>query len=103
MSAHMTSAGAGATVEAGGFASGAAISPFARAMPSREPSRPMWLVPTLVMTATRGRAHSASRVISPAWFMPISTTSTSASMGASSSVRGTPMRLLKLPAVACTR
>ena len=81
----------------------ARTSALARAMFWREPRLPMWLVPTLVMTATLGRAARLMRVSSPAWFMPISTTRSWASSGAAKMVRGTPMRLLKLPAVACTR
>ena len=99
----MTTRGAGATVLAGALARGATISPLARAMFSRLPKRPMWLVPTLVIAATRGRAAAARRSISWGWFMPISTTRTCASSGASSRVMGTPMRLLKLPAVAWVR
>ncbi len=78
-------------------------SALARAMFSREPRSPMWLVPTLVITASVGAQQAAMRAISFGWFMPISHTSTSASSGAESTVRGRPMRLFKLPCVAWTR
>ena len=63
----------------------------------------MWLVPTLVMTASVGLQAAARRSISCGWFMPSSQTSTSASSGAESTVSGRPMRLLRLPVVAWTR
>ena len=78
------------------------MSALARAMFSLLPGRPMWLVPTLVMSATVGLATAERRVSSPLWFMPISATSTWSSSEAESTVSGSPMRLLKLPAVACT-
>ena len=79
------------------------ISALARAMFSRLPSRPMWLVPTLVIAASAGWHAAARRSISWAWFMPSSQTTTSASSGVESTVRGPPMRLLRLPRVAWQR
>ena len=54
----------------------------------------MWAMPTLVTTPMCGRAMCAIAPISPEAFMPISTTSASASRGHASTVRGAPMRLL---------
>ena len=70
---------------------------------SREPRSPIWLVPTLVMTASVGWQAAARRSISCGWFMPSSQTRTSESSGAESTVSGRPMRLLKLPTVACVQ
>jgi len=55
---------------------------------------------TLTTSATVGRVSSLSRAISPAWFMPISTTQRLASGRALHSVSGTPQKLLKLDGLA---
>ena len=49
---------------------------------------------TVVTTATCGRTISASGVISPGWFMPISSTAKALSGGMRASVSGTPQWLL---------
>ena len=95
------SASAGATSRAGAIPE--TTSALARAMFSRLPRSPMWLVPTLVTQARAGRQAAARRSISPAWFMPSSQTSTSAPSGAESTVSGRPIRLLRLPSVAWVR
>lgn len=55
-----------------------------------------------VITVIVGSAIARRRVISPGTFMPNSITATSAVSGNASSVSGTPTRLFRLPAVACT-
>ncbi len=52
---------------------------------------------TLVHTRTSGSAIATRRLISPAWFMPSSTTATSAPCRSSSSDSGRPMWLFRLP------
>ena len=50
--------------------------------------------PTAVITATSGATMRTSGVISSAWFMPISNTARSVSLGIRAKVSGTPMWLL---------
>ena len=97
----MTQLGYSPAAPVGGRAS--TISALARAMLARLPSRPMWATPTLVMTPMCGRAMAAIRAISPAAFMPISTTRASVSRGADSTVSGAPIVELRLPRVAWVR
>ena len=54
----------------------------------------------LLTSAIVGAAICARRAISPAWFMPSSTTAARQPSRRRSSVSGTPMSLLKLPSVA---
>ena len=77
--------------------------PFSWAMASRLPMNSMCAVPMFVMMATSGFAIAARGWISPGWFMPISSTAISSAALARSSMRGTPMWLLKLPSVFSTR
>ena len=60
---------------------------------------PRCAAPTLVHTRTSGSASATSRAISPAWFMPSSTTATSGRRRSSSSESGSPMWLFRLPGV----
>ena len=62
----------------------------------------MWAVPILVITAISGWAQRDSRAISPGPRMPISTTTAAWSPWVPNKVRGTPMSLLLLLALACT-
>ena len=56
-----------------------------------------------VITAIVGSMMSRMRAISPGTLAPASTTSASVSSGALRMVSGTPIRLLRLALVACTR
>ena len=78
-------------------------SPLAIATPSRPPSRSVCACPTTVTTPMSGRATSHNLLISPNPRIPISTTKTSVSSGASRMVTGSPCSLLKLRSLARVR
>ncbi len=71
-------------------------------MASTDAKCPTWASPTLVHTRTSGSASSTSRLISPAWFMPSSTTATSGRLRSSRSVSGRPMWLFRFPTLRYT-
>ena len=77
-------------------------SAFASAIASTEAKCPTCASPTLVHTRTSGSASSTSRLISPAWFIPNSTTATSGRLRSSSSVSGRPMWLFRFPTLRYT-
>ena len=79
------------------------ISAFAAATPASPPTPSRCTGPTFVMTATSGAAMAASRRISPAWLIPISTTATSCPACRPSSVSGRPTRLFRFPSLRRTR
>jgi hypothetical protein len=78
------------------------ISAFASAIASGELKNPRCASPTFVHTRTSGSASATSWLISPAWFIPSSTTATSGRARSSSSESGRPMWLLKLPGLRYT-
>ena len=59
----------------------------------------MWDRPMQVMTPTSGLAQRDSRLISPAWFMPISMTAYCVPASIWNRVRGRPSSLFWLPSV----
>ena len=75
---------------------------MAAAIASTEPSSSTWTGPTLVITATSGSAIAASSAIWPAPRIAISSTSTSVSGGASSTVSGRPISVLRFSLLAWT-
>ena len=79
------------------------ISALASAIASCDPKDSRCAVPTLVQTRTSGSAMPTSCRISPAWFMPSSTTATSAPCCRSSSDSGRPMWLFRLPRLRMVR
>ncbi len=70
---------------------------FSRAIPSREPSRPMCAVPMLVIRARSGRTMSASAAISPGWLTPISSTAQRCAAPTWKQASGTPVSEFRLP------
>ena len=74
-----------------------------RGQPAREVDMPQTDV-TRVFDAFfgngSGSTNARSAATSPGWFVPISTTATSASSGMASSVSGTPTWLFRFPRVA---
>src|SRR2546422_708317 len=76
---------------------------FSCITPASEPNPSTCAYPTFVITAIVGSITSRRRGISPGTLAPASTTRASASSGAPRIVSGTPTRLFRLPAVACTR
>ena len=79
------------------------ISALASAIASSDAKKPRWASPTLVQTRTSGSATRTSVLISPAWFMPSSTTAISGRRLSSMSESGSPMWLLKFPLLRTTR
>ena len=77
-------------------------SALASAIASTDAKCPTCASPTLVHTRTSGSASSTSRLISPAWFIPSSTTATSGRLRSSSSVSGRPMWLFRFPTLRYT-
>ena len=77
--------------------------PLASAIASADSKNPRWASPTLVQTRTSGSAMPTSVRISPAWFMPSSTTAISGRPRSSSSDSGRPMWLFRLPLFLNTR
>ena len=75
---------------------------MAAAIASTEPSSSTWTGPTLVITATSGSAIAASSAIWPAPRIAISSTSTSVPGGASSTVSGRPISVLRFSLLAWT-
>jgi hypothetical protein len=63
------------------------------------PSPSRWAGPTLVITPTSGSQIRPSRVISPAWFIPSSSTAAVCAGVSRSSVRGRPIWLFRFPLV----
>ena len=70
------------------------ISALASAMASTEGKNSRCTGSTVVMIATCGRTSLVSGAISPAWFMPISSTAYRALCGQRASDSGTPQWLL---------
>src|SRR3954471_6798415 len=81
----------------------ATSSAFAAATASTVPISSRWTGPTETITPTSGSAISASSAIWPAPRMPISSTRTSVSPGASKTVSGNPMSVLRFWRVATVR
>ena len=79
------------------------ISAFAAATPASPPTPSRCTGPTFVTTPTCGAAMAASRRISPARLIPISTTATSCPASSPSSVSGRPTRLFRFPSLRSTR
>ena len=73
------------------------ISALASAMASTVPKNSRCAGPTLVQTRTSGSAIFTSALISPAWFIPSSSTPMSGFARNSSSDNGSPMWLFKFP------
>ena len=74
------------------------ISSFASRTASRLPSLPICASPMFVITPWLGSAISHNLRISPAAFIPISSTISSSSVSTFTRLRGSPMWLLRLPA-----
>ena len=66
-------------------------------MASSDGKNAAWTAATFVQTRTSGSAIPTSVRISPAWFIPNSTTATSGSSPSSMSDSGNPMWLFRLP------
>ena len=77
--------------------------PSRRRWRRRDPKKPRCASPTLVHTRTSGSATRTSVLISPAWFIPSSTTAISGRCLSSMSDSGSPMWLLKFPRLRTTR
>ena len=79
------------------------ISALASAIASTDRKKPTCASPTLVHTRTSGSAIPTSVLISPAWFIPSSTTAMSGRLRSSISDSGRPMWLFRFPRLRTTR